>query len=628
MSWRPVPRTAKAGTNCARSAWHAHCFRPRMFRFHFLAGLGVAALGAIACSDTYETVSWQNPSASALLDDTAPPAATYDKALTFTNRRGEEVNNSAERYRFDVAAFRDDAERDAANVLYPSHAAYFAARPQALPSVQTVGTYVKQLDDTLYAGIEHVVQDGLEPSIAPKRAILSGALAELGAHRSPESDEAAIYVAAGLRLGGGTANLPAGLEPSVAKAMADFRADAAASKPIGFYTWSDSLRAIWEQDRFLQTPLPSGTCALASAIAIDPARRAHYERLVGLYGKLTNPVRSSLVDRLDACEGAPAAFLSRSRNSETELFERLYPDGVPANADLMQNLIDGIRNGAVDLAPKPEDGWYQHQSYALETLLVTDKSEERSKIGFTAGYKKRLQEAFKTMLVQHRETHVKQSSEAMPTSAPAAPRVPDFRVEPLATVYARHARSYVFLERALDDVYGKDLLDRGVVVGAGGPETESLRARLHHARDVFFGLYVVAAFDIGMKPKLDKVGDPEPGTWQKLAADADRWLLGLGKDPIAAADVRVIVPVARIDDAHTRYWAVIGVRTTLAAYSYIQGSEMTPPANPDEQARVALATEQFLEVTSSNVPPTREELRALCDANRTPEAIKAALEKR
>ena len=28
------------------------------------------------------------------------------------------------------------------------------------------------------------------------------------------------------------------------------------ARPIGFYTWSDGLRAIWRQDRLLQSTLP------------------------------------------------------------------------------------------------------------------------------------------------------------------------------------------------------------------------------------------------------------------------------------------------------------------------------------------------------------------------------------
>lgn len=597
-----------------------------------LAGIvGLFPLLSLACSDTYETVSYENPAASALSDDPAPPESMRDESLTFTNRRGQKVNNSTERYRFDVAAFHDAAERDAANVLFASHAAYLAKHPEAIPSVQTVGTYVKQLDDTIYAGVERAVQDGVLPSVESKRTILSGALDYLLAHRSDASDDASVYVAAGLRLGGVAANVPPELEGRVADAMASFGADEARAKPIGFYTWSNELRSIWAQDRFLQGALPTtgATCALGGAIGADEARKARYEALVALYARLTNPVHSSLVGRLgpSACEGEPAAFLSSSRTAEVALFERLYPNGVPASSDLMQDLVDAIRGGKIDLAPKPEDGWYQYQSFALETLIVTDKSEERSKIGFTASYKRRLQEAFKTMLVQHRETHVKQADEMTFVSSEAIPQVPEFRVEPLATVYVRHARSYVFIESALDEVYGKALLDSAVAVGAAGPETEPLRARIHRARDLFYGLYLVSSFDVGMKPKLDKVGDPEMSAWTTLSHDADRWLLDVGGDPLASSDVRVIVPVAQLDDQHTRYWAVIGVRTTLAGYSYIHGSEMTPPA-PDDQARVALPTEQFLEVTSSNVPPTREEFRALCDVNRTPDAIKAALEKR
>jgi hypothetical protein len=43
---------------------------------------------------------------------------------------------------------------------------------------------------------------------------------------------------------------------------------------------------------------------------------------------------------------------------------------------------------------------------------------------------------------------------------------------------------------------------------------------------------------------------------------------------------------------------------------------------------VPLPTEQFLEVTSSSKPITREELRALCDQHKTAEAIKSAIQAR
>ena len=51
-----------------------------------------------------------------------------------------------------------------------------------------------------------------------------------------------------------------------------------------------------------------------------------------------------------------------------------------------------------------------------------------------------------------------------------------------------------------------------------------------------------------------------------------------------------------------------------------------PP--PLELSKVWLPTEQFLEVESSAVPLSRDELRALCDEKKTADAIKTAIEAR
>jgi hypothetical protein len=293
----------------------------------------------------------------------------------------------------------------------------------------------------------------------------------------------------------------------------------------------------------------------------------------------------------------------------------------------MGDLVQAIRAGTVDLAPKPEDGWYQYQLYALETLLVTDRSEERAKIAFMARYKQRLQEAFETMLVQHRETHAKQADTMGATSIAEPPPTPDFRLEPLATVYVRHARSYVFLEAALDTVLGPDFLDAAPAVGESGPASDTVRARIHRARDLFFGLYLLSCQDIGLHWTLDSVGDPEPAALDALASAADAWLLGLDADPTAASDVRVIVPIANFGNGRAKYWAVIGVRATIAGYSYISGMDVSAPP-PAEQTRSWLPTEQFLEVESSDTPLTRDEFRALCDQAGSAQAIQAALEAR
>lgn len=600
------------------------------------ASYGIAVLLAVsaACGGTDTTVV-DNPVTAAQIDDVAPAETPFDPSLTYTGRYGETHNHSTDRYRFDVAAFRSDAERVDAEKLFASHAAHLVAHPDGIPSVQTIGTYAKQLDDTIYAGVEHAALAGLAPTIAPKRALLTESLAWLAAHRSAGGDDAIARIAAALELGGATADAPGDLANAIARVKADFLARPSIAKPFGFYTWSDELRRIWQQDRLLQQPLTNAAaCSFAQAIVADAARATRYKTLVDLYGRLTNPVRATLVDLLPIASDASClqkneelAFLSTSRSVEVGLYEKLYPNGIPADANLMQDLINAIRSGAVDLTPKPESGWYQWQEYALETLLVTDKAEERSKIAFMARYKKRLQEAFETMLTQHRETHAKQS-DTVTLSAAAEPPTPAFRVEPLATVYVRHARSYVFLEAALDAVEGTEFLDKGVAVDASGVTSETLRARIRRTRDLFYGLYLVSSQDVGMAPKLGAKGDPEASTWKDLASAAAKWLETIASDPIASSDVRVMIPIANIDDKRARYWAVIGVRTTIAGYSFIKGGVDVSPPKPEDQSHVPLPTEQFLEVTSSATPLSRDELRALCDQYKTADAIKAAIEAR
>lgn len=596
----------------------------------------LAITSALGCSDTYDVVVDDDPAKPALLDDTAPPEAQYDASLDYLARSGYVENHSQDRFRFDVAPFATEAERADATKLYPSHAAYLAAHAGALPSVQTIGTYEKQLDDQIYAGVERSVQEGLAPTLAPKRALLSDALAYLVAHRSSAADEAIAVVAAAIEEGGADADVPADLTGAVAAVKSEFEANAELSKPIGFYGWSDELRGVFRQDRLLQQALePGAACALAGAIAADPAREQRYRALLDLYTRMTNPLESSLADLLPIASGAacssaaaasPHAFLSASTTPEVELFRKLYPNGAPPGADLMQDFIDAIRAGTIDLTPGEGDGWYAYQLYALETLLVTDHSEERAKVAFMAKYKKRLQEAFETMVTQHRETHVKQANTEDMSSAEVHP-LPDVRVEPLATVFVRHARSYVFLEAALDAVMGPSFLDGAVTVDEHGPTTTTLRAQIRASRDLFFGLYLVACQDVGLPPKLDAPGDPKPEERDALAKAADAWLLGLANDPVAGADVRVMIPIAEIDEAHWRYWAVVGVRTTLAAYSFLHGTDTSAPPLEDEW-RVALPTEQFVEVTSSATPLGREEFRALCDQYQTADAIVSALEAR
>ncbi len=84
------------------------------------------------------------------------------------------------------------------------------------------------------------------------------------------------------------------------------------------------------------------------------------------------------------------AVFPSSRSKETELFGRLFPQGLPPGADLMKELIKAIRKGSVDLTPTPSSGWYEYQIYALETFLLPEKGQENPKLLLTKAYKKRM----------------------------------------------------------------------------------------------------------------------------------------------------------------------------------------------------------------------------------------------
>src|SRR5262249_48051110 len=130
------------------------------------------------------------------------------------------------------------------------------------------------------------------------------------------------------------------------------------------------------------------------------------------YARLTNPLQDLTLAEVAAAGGQRTgqqaiAVFPGSRSKETELFERLFPQGLPPGADLMKEMIRAIRSGKVDLAPKADSGWYEHQIYALETFLLLEKGAESAKLLLTKSYKKRMLEAFQALVTKRRETHAR-----------------------------------------------------------------------------------------------------------------------------------------------------------------------------------------------------------------------------
>jgi hypothetical protein len=589
------------------------------------------------------------------LEDKNP---AFDKSLVDSRPLGDwQVNSSAAVVRLDCPMIKPDTEKAMLLLRRSYRDAIQAAREahvgSVLPSANMLNGAAKQFDDGLYAAIDLACFRGeLGLSPAPPQWVAS-LFSQL-----PKTSPARPFLAAALELGG--EEVPAGDldQQEKAKWLANFEQDKAASKPIGFYNWTPELQRTWRFYRFLQHEFDAEQLAIprdmAAALKGHADLLKQYRTINAFYGRLTNPliclpvdamidttqdVRSLAKQRV-ASHSAVAVF-PPSTSRETELFKRLFPDGLPADANLMVTLIRRIRSGEVDLKPstKPDaDGWYQYQVYALETMLLPGRGQEDEKLLLTAEYKKRLVEAFKAMITTRRETHVRQATpmkcaEAKLSRGQVSPRL---RVEPCATFYLRTARAYAFLQTFLQSTVGRQRLEKLHGLKQGGTREATLDAELGALVRRFYGFYLIACEDLGMRPEF--LPD-EPVDRTAAQREALKWLDNLDADADLACDTRVSVPIA-IDPQRgkTRLWATLGVRFAHLDASYARPPRVRPKDKQGEWREVdfyqigpssyVIPVDEFaeFEISGSNAL-TREELRAICDQNPTKEEIMQALQK-
>src|SRR5262249_21845786 len=268
--------------------------------------------------------------------------------------------------------------------LYRSYAAAIQSTPHEaalLPSVNAIDGKAKQFDDGLYATLDQAYYKGLEGVLLSHVALVQRIFEQVG-----KDSPAAPFLAAGLELAGVT--VAVNDEAAKVKLLADFNADQTRCKPIGVYAWNETLSRCFRFMVYFQTLLEQPELALIRALADafrrDNDLRADYQKTLAFYARLTNPLdRLSFLDLTGPAELdwramerkstekkfrlQGVALFPPSTSKETVLFWTLFPRGLPADADLMRELVRAIRAGKVDLTPKPDSGWYQHQVYALET---------------------------------------------------------------------------------------------------------------------------------------------------------------------------------------------------------------------------------------------------------------------
>jgi hypothetical protein len=619
---------------------------------------------AVPWVNTYETekTEYNPPPADedVLVDDRLEDRnPVFDPTVVDRRPVGEKggwlLNASAAVLRLDVPLIKPDHEPHLLT-LYSSYAAAAASDAAGqhviLPSVNTLDGKAKQFDDGLYAALDQAYYQGLQ-----NRLVSHVELIKRLADRTGKDSVAAPFLAAGLELAG----VKREVNDTAAKDrfLADFRRNEVASKPIGFYTWNDTLSSCFRFLRFFQKEFVGEELtvplALAAVLEGDQELLADYRKAVAFYARLTNPsLCLSLADAVGLKERNPIgvarlqvkkklprpgiAVFPPSTSRETVLFERLFPLGLPGNVSLMKELVRKIRSGEVDLRPGPDSGWYDHQVYALETLLLPEKGAEKDKLLLTRAYKKRMLEAFQALITKRRETHVWQlgiaagKAEAAPPPSDVCPRL---RVEPCPSYYLRTARAYAFLANFLEAALGQEALSQLHGLKQGGERKMDLRTELGWMRDLFYGAYLVSAEDLGMKPAFA----PEEGVDQercyRLATD---WLLQAFADPDLAIDTRVAVPIY-VDPRRqaTKLWTTLGVRLTPLDVRYARPPHIKPAEGegewkPVEEYKLGpseylIPVDEFAEVELKGLKVlTREELRALCDREKTKEAIVRALQ--
>jgi len=598
------------------------------------------------------------PIADGLVDDKLEDKLTsFDPDLI--DRRpldGWRINQSEAVISLDVPMVQPDYEADLL-VLHPSYqvAMNAAEHRNPLPSINLLDGKAKQFDDGLYAAIDLACFQGVADRLASHQELVQRLLEKVG-----EGSPAAPFLAAGLTLGG----RDTAAKDQVARDqwMREFRENPALAKPISFYTWNDSLRRCWAFMRFFQQSMDPEDArqrpviaALAGALADDSTLKAAYQSAAGFFGKLTNPLnRLSIADVIgvdlsskqavedlrkgQGIERRGVAFFPPSTSRETELFNKLFPLGVPEGANLMKELVQSIRSGKIDLTPREDSGWYDHQVFALQSMLMPEMGEEHNKLLLSKPYKKRMLDAFAALITKRRETHARQLN--APKSAAAAPPReledvrPRLRVEPCPSYYVRTARSYAFLVNFLTATLGEQTLKAIHGLRQAGAQQDDLATELAAQCDRFYGLYLISCEDIGHKPALNdgEVADPEA-----CYLAAGEWLARIADEVDLAEDTRVAVPIY-VDPfkGTTRLWVTLGVRLTKLEARFVRAPRLKPAEGDADWKEVegwklhaanhVIPVDEFAEVEVPTLaPPNREELRSLCDEHKTKEKIVEAL---
>jgi hypothetical protein len=507
----------------------------------------------------------------------------------------------------------------------------------------------KQFDDGLYAAVEYLCQDGTEKFMGKRELLqqVAQALQELkkvkGTEGKPLSDCQSIIHAAAY-LGGHKIANSQDIQSRAKEIISKFLSSPLNSKPIGFYTWTEELAKIFQQDRLLQEKLdPEKIGPLAQALSYDENVKKAYQVYLSLVKKLTNPYPpeyGDLTQALDMPKEKQYNFFPPSRSVETELVKKLYGGSpIPEGFNLLDTLVRKIQRREIDLTPKEESGWYDYQIYGLEPFVNPELMVEAKRLYLGEGYKKELIDLFKASIAFTRESHVKQleipkAGAAPADSIPTIEIYPELSLEPVATYYLRRAKSYRFLQELLDATFERGALKNIRRLTPSGRGKKPLAEELLEIESLFYGVYQIAAEEIG----LDISAQPPERSKQAIEADKKlirEWIRTFQEDPDVGRDNRMMVPVFHdIGRGKIKVWVVLGYSAKPLSIWFKQEPTATIVDATGKKGRAKI---NFQGIQKKLIYPVssemyvkrllnRDEFRALCDKYKTPSAIIKALQ--
>lgn len=433
----------------------------------------------------------------------------------------------------------------------------------------------KQFDDGLYAAVELAAQYGAGKYPGKKSLLteLSMLLLSAGLH-----GEMSTLLFAAARLGNIPAEEPTSMQSDVTLHIQRFLADENVSKVLSFYTWTPELTQIFQQDRMLQSEVRDQRAVheIAHTLRQCEGALATYVGYLTLLSRLTNPLAAADLRNLEG-EG-PWHFFPPSRAYETDLATQLYGSTpIPEGFSLVKEMVQQIRDGRFSVKPSEKSGWYDYQTWALESLVLPERMPQTTKLTFSKEYREHLLELFKGVIALTRETHVKRLHSCLLGAAlppkPSRKEIfvrPNLSLEPLASFYGRRAIAYGFIFEVLLDTFGPDGLKNIHRMTPQGPVELPLEDEIGQMIALFRGAHACVNSQLALPP--NDVLPQLPGLAAAMST-FQNWANEVEKDADLGRDTRMMVPVFYdVVRKKNKVWVVLGWAKRPLIISYV-----TPP---------------------------------------------------